>query len=379
MAQIYPSTRVLFDRKHQATRTKVGLVQLEILYLRRRKYVSTGVKVFAGQWSDRDHVINRPDLISLNKRIDAQKARIDEYVNGLIEQGDAFDFAAFDRWLAVQEEKRVTFLEWLEDIITTRPDIRESTRKTHRKLVSRLREFGRIVFFGDLSKSNIMRFDDYLHEKGIRQTTIFSYHKELKTYILEAMRRELLDANPYLTIKIERGKSEWGKFLEPEELERIECATMPTQSLDRVRDLFLFQCYTGLAYADLMSFDIARVHIYNGMHVYSGGRLKTDIQFTTVLTEKALAILEKYGNSLPAITNQQYNLRLKVLADAAGIDKPIASHYGRRTCGMVLLNEGFPIEVVAKVLGHASIKTTQEAYARILDKTVAREFARRRR
>ena len=98
------------------------------------------------------------------------------------------------------------------------------------------------------------------------------------------------------------------------------------------------------------------------------------MEFMVVLTEKALEILERYGYTLPKISNAQYNLRLKVVVDAAGIDKPIASHWGRRTCGMYLLNHGVRMEVVSKVLGHSSIRTTEQVYARILPNTVIEAF-----
>ena len=76
------------------------------------------------------------------------------------------------------------------------------------------------------------------------------------------------------------------------------------------------------------------------------------------------------------MSNQQYNMRLKIVAQAAGVDKQIASHWLRRSAGMFYLNAGMPIEVVSKILGHSNIRTTQKAYAHILDKTVFREFDR---
>lgn len=377
MSTHYPATRVLFDRKHVATKEKVGLVQIEVMYERKRKFISTGVKVYQGEWSERSHVINRPDMFSLNHRIDEVKGKIDEYINGIIEQGAQFSFDNFDRWLSADNEKQMSFIEWASSRIEQRTDIARNTRKSHRKIVAALCDFGRIVSFSELTKANIMRFDDYLHSKMRKQTTIYTYHRILRTYIHEAMRRELIDKDPYLGIKLDRGKSEWGRFLTIEELQMVQTAKMPTQSIERVRDLFVLQCLTGMAYADLMEFDYSRVQESNGQTIYSVERVKTGIPFTAVLLPKALEILKKYNYHIPPITNQQYNMRLKVVADAAGIDKPIASHYGRRTCGMVLLNDGFPIEVVAKVLGHSNIKTTQEAYARILDNTVAKEFAKR--
>lgn len=379
MKMNYPTTRAVFDRKKMATKEKTGLVQLEILYERKRKFISTGVKVYKDQWTDKCHVVNRPDLMSLNRRIDELKGKVDQYINSLMEQGKMFDFDTFERWMKAEDEKRTSFIDWVEDRIERRADIAESSRKTQRKLVGTLRDFGQIVGFDEVTAANVVKFDEWLHAKGIKQTTVWSYHKALKTYVRQAIRQELLDKDPYANMKVDRGKSEWGRYLTPEEVERIEQTQMPTDSVSRVRDLFLMQCYTGLAYADLMAADFRQAENIDGVRILRDDRKKTGMTYTTVLTEKATAILERYNYQLPKISNVQYNMRLKIVADACGIPKPIASHYGRRTCGMILLNEGFPIEIVARVLGHANIKTTQEAYARILDKTVAAEFAKRQK
>ena len=123
-----------------------------------------------------------------------------------------------------------------------------------------------------------------------------------------------------------------------------------------------------------MAFDFQNVEYRDGQFVLSEKRQKTGIPFVVVLVPDAMEIIERYNRKLPKISNTQYNLRLKLIADAAGIDKPIASHWGRRTCGMYLLNKGFSMEVVAKVLGHKSIRTTEAVYAKILDKSVEEAF-----
>lgn len=374
----YPTTKFVFDRKHKATKTKAALIQVEVSYKRKRTYVSTGVKVLAGQWNNNLHVVRREDLIALNERIGKVKNKIDSYINNLIDAGQDFDFDAFAAWRETASERAVSFVEWVKRRISARTDIEESSRRTQMKLVGVLRDFGLFLDFKDLTRPNILKFDTWLHDKGLKQSTVWSYHKMLKTYIHEAMRQELADNEPYLSIKIDRGKTDWGRFLTVEELERLEQTKMPTESLTKVRDLFLVQCYTGLSYSDLMKADFSKVKEVDGLLMLTGERKKTDVSFTTVITPKTTAIIEKYGGNLPKISNVQYNLRLKIVADAAGIDKPLASHWGRRTCGMVLLNDGFPIEVVAKVLGHADIKTTQQAYAKILDETVVKEFAKRK-
>lgn len=373
----YPTTRIVFDRKHVSSNTKEGLVQLEVLFKGVRRYFSTGVKVTKNRWSRSGKVTGCMDMIVMNRRIDEMKRMVDKYIVGLMENEEPFDFDRFKAWMVASDEQCIGFVDWVEKRIAERNDIRKSTKRNHMKLVALLRKIGNIRTFADVTKKNVLKMDTYLHSTGIRQTTIASYHKFMKTYVHDAMSSGLIEKDPYIGVKIDIGKSVWGRFLTVDEVEAIEKAEMPTESLERVKDLFLFQCYTGLAYADLMRFDMSKAVKGEKYYLVTDDRKKTGEGYTVVLMEKAMDILKKYDYKLPKMTCEQYNMRLKIMADASKIDKPIASHFGRRTCGMLLLNYGFPIEIVSKVLGHSNIKTTQQAYAKILDRTVENEFIKK--
>lgn len=373
----YPTTRIVFDRKHVSSNTKEGLVQLEVLFKGVRRYFSTGVKVTKNRWSRSGKVTGCMDMIVMNRRIDEMKRMVDKYIVGLMENEEPFDFDRFKAWMVASDEQGIGFVDWVEKRIAERNDIRKSTKRNHMKLVALLRKIGNIRTFADVTKKNVLKMDTYLHSTGIRQTTIASYHKFMKTYVHDAMSSGLIEKDPYIGVKIDIGKSVWGRFLTVDEVEAIEKTEMPTESLKRVKDLFLFQCYTGLAYADLMRFDMSKAVKGEKYYLVTDDRKKTGEGYTVVLMEKAMDILKKYDYKLPKMTCEQYNMRLKIMADACGIEKPIASHFGRRTCGMLLLNYGFPIEIVSKVLGHSNIKTTQQAYAKILDRTVENEFIKK--
>lgn len=373
----YPTTRIVFDRKHVSSNTKEGLVQLEVLFKGVRRYFSTGVKVTKNRWSRSGKVTGCMDMIVMNRRIDEMKRMVDKYIVGLMENEEPFDFDRFKAWMVESDEQGIGFVDWVEKRIAERNDIRKSTKRNHMKLVALLRKIGNIRTFADVTKKNVLKMDTYLHSTGIRQTTIASYHKFMKTYVHDAMSSGLIEKDPYIGVKIDIGKSVWGRFLTVDEVDAIEKTEMPTESLKRVKDLFLFQCYTGLAYADLMRFDMSKAVKGEKYYLVTDDRKKTGEGYTVVLMEKAMDILKKYDYKLPKMTCEQYNMRLKIMSDACGIEKPIASHFGRRTCGMLLLNYGFPIEIVSKVLGHSNIKTTQQAYAKILDRTVENEFIKK--
>lgn len=369
-----PTTKFVFDRKHQASKNKKAPVMIEVYFNRKRKYIGTGVKLYIDQWDERKLIKNAMDMIVLNDRINTVKNKIDSWITSLVEKGHSFEWEKLEAFLRQSDAAEKKFIDFVESLIETRTDILPSTKRNHRKVIKAVEEFGEIVYFSDLTRANIIAFDDFIKKRNVKQTTVFSYHKELKAYINEAIRRELIDRNPYDAIKIKRGESEDGRFLTPDEINAIRDANLPTESLNRVRDLFLLQCYTGMAYSDIMAFDFQNVEYRNGQFVLSEKRQKTGVPFVVVLVPDAMEIIEKYNRKLPKISNVQYNLRLKLIADAAGIDKPIASHWGRRTCGMYLLNKGFSMEIVAKVLGHKSIRTTEAVYAKILDKSVEEAF-----
>ena len=127
-----------------------------------------------------------------------------------------------------------------------------------------LKRFNQIVYFTDLTKGNIQAYDRWPHGHQYVQSTIHSYHKFLKIYINDAIQSEIIGSNPYDGIKIERGKSGVRRYLTPEEVQKIETAEIKNERAIKARDLFLFQCYTGFAYAELAKFDFTKVVERNG-------------------------------------------------------------------------------------------------------------------
>lgn len=373
----YPTTRFVFDRKKTATNEKKALIQIEILWERKKKYISTGVRVCKNQYNPKILVCNTFDMVVLNKRLKAIKGKIDDFITSLMEKNEPFTFDKLESYLDFSEKRELRFTDYLTNRIEERGDIRETTRKTHRKLIGSLEDFGKIVYFSDLIKRNIVEYDDYLHRKGLKQTSIYSYHKLLKTYIHDAMSHELITSDPYIGLTFKRGESENGRYLTEEEFNNIKEAKMPTKSLEKVRDLFVIQCLTGLAYSDLMDFDFSKITREDGNYFLSDKRNKTGVEYCAVFLPDAMNIVKKYNGKLPKFSNQQYNMRLKLVAEYAGVYKDMASHWGRRTCGMLLLNKGVSMETVSKVLGHSSIRTTESVYAKMLPKTIAEEVSKK--
>lgn len=206
----------------------------------------------------------------------------------------------------------------------------------------------------------------------------------LKSVLNYGLANELCSANHLQYIKFKRGAAKKIEFLEPEEVEKLKKHEFASLRLQEVADLFLFQCYTGLSYADLEEFDPLQ-HIETdkkGRQWIIKDRSKNGHESVLPYSEKAKAIVQKYYTinilnernfKLPVITNQKYNAYLKEIKEIIGFEINLTTHIGRKTFGTIALNDGYSIESVSRMLGHTNISTTQKHYAVVLRKRVGNE------
>lgn len=372
-----PLLTLINNRKHNGTAQKASPVELRITYQGKQKYIATGVKVRPSEW-DRvnESVKRRADAAQLNEILFNFKSDVLEAVMMMHKEG-TLNLSTFGDFLKHKGSKN-SFLDFIEKRINERKDVSQGTARRWRAWLRQMRLWGGIRSFDDVTKDNIYALTDYLQERGLKQTTICGYHKCMKLFIGDAVRNNFLSENPYQKYDIEIGRGEpcMEKFLTNKDVEMLTEVKLPEGGyIDKARDLFLFQCLTGLAYKDLATFNPQWVEKgTDGIAIYTNRRKKTLVPFVFVLLPKAMKILEKYGGKLPVMGNPQYNLRLKVVAEAAGIKKPISSHWGRHTAAMVWLNNGIPLEVVSRCLGHSSTSVTQKVYARLENSTIRKAF-----
>lgn len=371
-----PSVSLVYDRKKTAARTKAAVVEIRISYDYRKKYISTGVKVLPKEWRN-GMVTGRLDAIELNKALTTMRNKVLKAVNEMLEEG-CMDVREIPARMRRAETDGKGFVEFCRERAEVRTYGRsKDSAARYARFLRWFQRWGVIKTFGDVTERNVQRMDAALKAQGMRDYSKWSnYHRFLNSFILDAMSEGYIRRNPYKWVHIEKDKESHGlhKYLTRDELERVRTARMGTASLDRVRDLFVFQSYTCLSYADLAAFDVRMVKDVNGRKMYTARRGKTGVEFTFMLLPPALEVLRKYDGRLPMLSNVKYNQYLKAVAQLAGVDKPITSHWARHTGATLLLNAGVGMETVAKILGHASTKMTRSVYAKLLDDTVAREM-----
>jgi integrase len=202
-----------------------------------------------------------------------------------------------------------------------------------------------------------------------------------KRIIIIAKNNGWIYTDPFANYKIRIARVDRG-YLTQEQLDGIIGKNFALKRLELVRDIFVFSCYTGLAYIDVKN--LRQKHIrtsFDGNLWVMTKRQKTDVQSNIPLLDVAKQILEKYKGTLPdekvlpILSNQKMNAYLKEIGDLCGIEQNLTFHLARHTFGTtVTLAKGVPIETVSKMLGHTNIKTTQ-IYARITNSKIGNDMA----
>lgn len=217
----------------------------------------------------------------------------------------------------------------------------------------------------------------------IQNNTAHKYIKNLKKIVNMAVGLDWIPSNPFNNFRCSYHSPE-RDILTQSDLDVLMNKKFATERLREVRDVFIFCCYTGFAYADLYNFEKNAVMIgLDGNYWLSTNRQKTGTKEKVPLLPIALEIIDryneheycvKYNKLLPVNSNQRYNNYLKELADVCGINKHLTSHIARHTFATtVTLANGVPIETVSAMLGHTSIRTTQ-IYAKVVESKMSADM-----
>lgn len=368
----FPRLTYIYDRYKKASSKRKASIELRITYNYKQKYISTGIEVLPRQWKN-GSIVNHTEAEHLNNELSHFLIEVRQIIIDM-ESSNNIDIFSIPKILEKKRNGIITFI----DFCKKRAEVRkygksDDTVQRYDRFIRLFNEYGKITDFSDITEASILAYDSYLNSKGMKPYSKWNnYHRFLNSFIIDAIDAGYIKKNPYKWINIEKDKDTNGykRCLTPEEFQRIKRVELSTESLQHIRDVFVFQTYTCLSYADLKHFNIQSIQNVKGMKVYIGKREKTEIEFTVPLIKPALDILRKYNNKLPVISNVKYNEYLKVVAQAAHIDKPVSSHWARHTGATILLNRGIPMQIVAKICGHSSTRITEQVYAKLLDETV---------
>ncbi len=239
----------------------------------------------------------------------------------------------------------------------------------------------------DIAKLNYEFISEYeFWLKSVRKcehNTTMKYLSNFRKIVKRCILNGWLQRDPFIGFKMAKREVDRHALTESE-LQEIAAKSFSMPRLILVRDIFLFSCYSGLAYADVKKLRRSDIIIgVDGEKWIICKRQKTDTTSRIPLLPPALEIIDQYKDHkasiiedrlLPILSNQKMNAYLKEIADLCGITKKLTYHIARHTFATTItLNNGVPIETVSKMLGHRNLKTTQH-YARILDVKIGEDM-----
>lgn len=399
-----------YNRKNRLNKQGEALVLLVAYQPRSRiktkhRYISTSIYLKPHQWNDEQKlVVNHPSAPQLNFQLSAFKAEYEKRVIDLINRSGECCLKDLDKQ---QRSNFQSFIEFYENELVLEQGVKsKSTLTTYETALARLKEYRSSICFNDLDYAFIQGWDKYLKsirigEKGktkraLRQTVIANkYHSKLRYIINQAIRKDLMDHNPYSRFKIQDGIPRPKEFLEKHEIEALEKLVFsPAEMyLEIERDAYLFSVWTALRYGTNSGLKLSmfekradgyclKTRAKKGIGKYIFIPLAKLFPNETGPSKPEAIIIkyekinrDLYGHNyknMPLfgeLINQTTNKRLKILAQRAGIKKNISSHSGRTSFCVQMANK-IPINYLQAMMGHSKIQTTM-VYAQISEKVIS--------
>ena len=373
-------------------------VYLRILYDRTKSEFTTGLQCASEEWDQEREVFRLSS--HLNQKLLEIREKAYRAKNDLDDLHLAYTASDIRNRMFGKDKTSVVLLDFFEDFIQVKEDdraIRASTIQKYYETLHHLtnhlntyRDPG--VKIQSIDIGFITRFNDYLkrvpyNDRGDRMvlSTVNKHHARLKAVLNEAIRRGHILQNPYLNFKLSFPNGN-RQYLTAEELDSITRLDLTDRAiLDRIRDIFIFSCYTGLRFGDAMALKMDSISVIDTHPYLTIDQGKTGERREIPILDSAVAIIEKYADSphrlienkvLPTYSNPKVNQHLKTIAKMAGITKNVHHHIARHVCAVtILLDNGVPLETVSHWLGHNSVRTTQ-IYAKISHTKLSAERTR---
>lgn len=337
----------------------------------------------------------KEDVRALNAFLDSLQTKVYEAQRSLVENGKLVTAGSIrDILTGVADRPRMImeiFKEHNDEMLAlVGKDFARGTYNRYEAAMRNVQEFliykykVKDVSLDKLDYGLISAYAFYLkHKRNISHNTTMKYLVYFKKIVLICVKNGWILRDPFFAFSMAKQEVD-RRPLDENELKAIETKEFPNERLRKVRDIFLFCCYTGLSYVDVQKLRRSEmIDWLDGKKWLSINRQKTDTPSRIPLLQLPLEILDRYADHLhcqaqdkllPVMTNQRMNSYLKEIADVCGIERNNTFHLARHTFATtVTLSNNVPIESVSKMLGHKDLRTTQH-YAKIVDKKVGNDM-----
>ena len=383
---------VIFRLRKERLNEEKFPIYVRITINGKRIELATKQKIKLEDWNDQKGMAKtkREEFKVLNNYLEQMRASFVECYRDMTIRKQVINIDSFKKAYYGEDENEITLnklmvyhnqdmkdsIAWgtLKNYFTTQKYLQKYLKDRLKLLDINLKE---------INYKFVMDFEYFLksfkpldHHKALSNNGTMKHMERFRKMINVALKNEWMEKDPFKAYKMKFTKYERG-YLTANELERIEKKNFGFERLQYVKDLFVFSCYTGLAYTDAMQLTSTNlIRGIDGDHWLITSRQKTGTPVKIPLLPKAKDIIEKYRNNpkslndgtlFPNISNQRLNGYLKEMADVCSIDKNLTFHLARHTFATTItLSNGVPIESVSKMLGHTKITTTQ-VYAKVIE------------
>ena len=349
-------------------------------------------------WNPRESRVDGKsrEAVEVNGRLDNLLLAVQASYQSLLAKGSPFDATDIKEHFQGSMQSRTMLLERFDGLIEDMKDhvgvdIKENSLASYRQTRVQLQQFIRTKYnasdlaFSQLTEDFIKQFEQYVTgEVGLKQSTCYNMIVFIKKVCKLAYREGAADSLLFDSVHVGKGDSRLPKALDKYALDKLKalCFDGLDEDMETSRDVFLFACYTGAAYCDLMALN--REHLVcddEGALWLKFSRQKTGVLCRVKLLPEALQLMNKLHDEsrntlLPHINYMTYQSHLKALRLRAGIVLPFTTHTARHTFAtLITLEQGVPIETVSKMLGHSNVSMT-ERYAKVTPQKLFEEFDR---
>jgi len=362
----------IFLRKEAVKKDGTAPLYLQVIIDRKKKIYHTEFFVKPENW-DGARVKSKHKLsMEINNFLDNFKVKADNTLLQLRKADKPINFDNFESLFLEQTESQTNdfYAYALNYIEAYKKNYTDSSYKMLISEINKLKRFKPTLNFDEVNYDFMSRYEVYMMNTLNNQpNTIAKSFKKIKMIINVALKNGVISVNPVTSFKIKTVPTS-RSYLSMEEVKILEDIFHKNEinnHLHNTLQCFLFACYTGLRYDDILNLNYK--DISNDYILLIQG--KTNTQITIPLIDKAKHLIDQTqhnGRVFTVYTNQKCNEYLKFIMIHANINKRVSFHTARHTFATISLNLGIPIDVVSKLLGHSDLKTTQ-IYAKLFEKT----------
>ena len=368
--------RFVYNKHKRLNKNREAPIYIEVAFnADKRKFINTKIYIEPQYWNSKKNEVTskHPAYINTNLYLQEFINKITKYEIELINSGKQLTPELLDNFIKGNSKNDQYFFEFVNEKFNAE-SLGLGTYKKDRSVINKLEKHSPTLLMSGVNYDYVINVDNWLkQQKGINSlNTVGNYHKVLKKYINLAINLGLMkyEQNPYNQFKVKKSPTTKVNLTETE-LNKLETCIITNPYIEKIQQMFLFSCYTGLRFSDIVNLQKKHYDIKDDeISIIIGKMVKTqkpvELPLNMLFNGKAVPIFKKFYNENETylfgepLTNQHINRELKFISKVAGIHKEITFHMARHTFGSLLAEKTGDPYLIKDLMGHSDIKMSME-------------------